>query len=366
MAKTVKGAIVHELTKPLATLPSITRSRNRSQRCSRPSRLSSGLTGCVSQSTGAYDGAMTVTIENDVFTSSDNNYTDGIGVSWVSNELGTYDEDRFVQQVGQILVLPARHRGSGLPHVCVVVHRPGDACTDRHLEPRSAAGRPTLFRRSVLGQPALRAQRALDACMESQSRRRRPCVAGREFSEEVPRMDGFGGAHGLGHANAERGDPQRGLCVRAPVGRGEVSANRRNGGSFLWAAPVSAITSPASGAVSTGRSAGTWWRLSAAPLCAQDSMWRRPSASGQWTGWSVSFSGGLGGNAIVHYLPLDGTVFHDSRSVDSEPFVGLATSAFTVRHRGLTLSFTKTFFTDLYKTEAQNTDYGTFNVSWLF
>ena len=46
---------------------------------------------------------------------------------------------------------------------------------------------------------------------------------------------------------------------------------------------------------------------------------------GRVDGWSVSFFGGVGGYGVAHYLPLDGTVFRDSRSVDSKPFVGTGT-----------------------------------------
>jgi hypothetical protein len=34
--------------------------------------------GCAMQSTATYDGAMTITVENDTFTKSDNNYTNGL------------------------------------------------------------------------------------------------------------------------------------------------------------------------------------------------------------------------------------------------------------------------------------------------
>ena len=51
-------------------------------------------------------------------------------------------------------------------------------------------------------------------------------------------------------------------------------------------------------------------------------------------GWSVSLSGGFMGYGVAHYLPLDGTVFSDSRSVDSKPFIGMATLGIAVRHRG--------------------------------
>ena len=54
--------------------------------------VASGVAGCAVQSSASYDGAMTVTIENDTFTNSDNNYTNGIGATWVSNDLETYDE----------------------------------------------------------------------------------------------------------------------------------------------------------------------------------------------------------------------------------------------------------------------------------
>ena len=63
--------------------------------------LSSGMVGCVSQSSGLYDGATTVTVENDTFTGSDSNYTNGLGVSWASNDLDTYDPDSFVPRWGK-------------------------------------------------------------------------------------------------------------------------------------------------------------------------------------------------------------------------------------------------------------------------
>jgi lipid A 3-O-deacylase len=41
---------------------------------------------------------MTVTVENDTFTGSDNNYTNGIGATWNSNEINTYDDESFVRR----------------------------------------------------------------------------------------------------------------------------------------------------------------------------------------------------------------------------------------------------------------------------
>ena len=64
---------------------------------------------------------------------------------------------------------------------------------------------------------------------------------------------------------------------------------------------------------------------------------------GPVNGWSVAFFGGIGGHAIAHYLPLDGTVFKDSRSVDTEPFVGNTSIGVALRRGGFALSLAATF-----------------------
>ena len=87
---------------------------------------------------------------------------------------------------------------------------------------------------------------------------------------------------------------------------------------------------------------------------------------GPVNGWSVGFSGGFAGYGVAHYLPLDGTVFHDSRSVDSEPFIGMATLGVCVRHQALTLSLAATFFTDISKRSGRRAEFGTLSVSWYF
>jgi hypothetical protein len=69
---------------------------------------------------------------------------------------------------------------------------------------------------------------------------------------------------------------------------------------------------------------------------------------------------------IAHYLPLDGTVFHDSRSVGSEPFIGMATLGVCVRHQSLALSLAGTFFTKTFEAERNRSEFGTFSVSWYF
>ena len=80
----------------------------------------------------------------------------------------------------------------------------------------------------------------------------------------------------------------------------------------------------------------------------------------------MSFSGGLAGYGVAHYLPLDGTVFRDSRSVDSEPYIGMATLGISVRHRGFVLGLAATYFTDTFETEREHPEFGTLSLSWYY
>jgi hypothetical protein len=80
----------------------------------------------------------------------------------------------------------------------------------------------------------------------------------------------------------------------------------------------------------------------------------------------VSLSGGFVGFGVAHYLPLDGTVFRDSRSVGSEPVIGMATLGLNVRHRDFVFFFGQTYFTDTFDTERQRPEFGTLSLSWYF
>jgi hypothetical protein len=63
--------------------------------------LSCPVLTCPAQETPSRGGALTVTLENDSFTGSDNNYTNGLGISWASSAIETYDERSFVRRWGQ-------------------------------------------------------------------------------------------------------------------------------------------------------------------------------------------------------------------------------------------------------------------------
>lgn len=82
--------------------------------------------------------------------------------------------------------------------------------------------------------------------------------------------------------------------------------------------------------------------------------------------WSFAFYAGFGGFAIEHYLPLDGTVFSDSRSVDSRPYITCGSIGMTARWDGFVLSIGKTYFSKMFDTQRESVDFGTFSLSWYF
>ena len=83
-------------------------------------------------------------------------------------------------------------------------------------------------------------------------------------------------------------------------------------------------------------------------------MLHRPWASGRSRGGPCHFSPVSAVMEIGHYLPLDGTVFKDSRSVDTEPFVGAGSLGFAVRHGGFAVSLAMSFSTDAFETQTKD------------
>ncbi len=88
--------------------------------------------------------------------------------------------------------------------------------------------------------------------------------------------------------------------------------------------------------------------------------------AGPVEGWSLSFFGGTGGYGVARYLPLDGTLFRNSRSVDSEPFIAMASVGFSLRRDGFALSLAHSRFSDTFETQRHRMDFGTMGVSWIF
>ena len=82
--------------------------------------------------------------------------------------------------------------------------------------------------------------------------------------------------------------------------------------------------------------------------------------------WSVTAYGALGGHAVAHFLPLDGPVFRDGASVGSDDFVTTIKVGATARRGRFISSFGLALGGSPADQFQDNLDYGVFTVAWIF
>ena len=80
--------------------------------------------------------------------------------------------------------------------------------------------------------------------------------------------------------------------------------------------------------------------------------------------WEISFHAGIGGYGIAHYLPLDGTVFRDSRSQDRDPFAGQISAGIALRHKRFAASLGASLLSGSFSDLENSVDYGVLSVAW--
>jgi hypothetical protein len=83
--------------------------------------------------------------------------------------------------------------------------------------------------------------------------------------------------------------------------------------------------------------------------------------------WSLYAFGGVRGTAVAHDITIDGPVFRDYDSpVSSEPLVGGALVGFGLRLQSLTVTYSRTFRTEEYSTQDGGHQFGSLLVSLGF
>ena len=78
--------------------------------------------------------------------------------------------------------------------------------------------------------------------------------------------------------------------------------------------------------------------------------------------WRYEFSMGVAAFAIAHYLPLDGTVFKDSASVDNDDVIYTASLGFTVGRNNIELNMLYNVWSDFADGDVQ---FGGINFTWF-
>lgn len=309
-------------------------------------------------------GAVTLALENDVLTGSDDAYTNGIGATWVSNDLNNYDDKSFVRRWGQFWnFLPFVGDEGYTTYASWTLgqemHTPDDiTLADPPLSDQPYSG--VLYLNSVLYARSERWTHAWELKLGVTGDASGAASTQREFHEAIGADEPMGWDTQLptepvinfGYTTAY-------LWKKGDVGQ---SANWR-------LVPVGHV---GLGNYFTGAGLGLYgevgWNLVDA-LGGTSLREGLTAASTVGVGpvdrWSLSFFGGIGGHAVAHYLPLDGTVFHDSRSVDTRTFVGNATVGASLRRGRFALSLSATRSTRAFDGQEKGAEFGNLSFSWF-
>lgn len=306
-----------------------------------------------------------MTIENDTFTGSDNNYTNGLGLGWSTDEVRTYGEGGFVRRWSDFWsLLPFVLDDGYLTYASWTVgqemHTPDDIsnpappATDQpyagvlYLDSILAARghgweHRWSLRLGVVG-PASQADDT-QTWFHDLIGVDEPMGWDRQLPDEPLLNVGYDAAHlllerDLGAEAKFRLVPVGGAAVGTYFTGASLGLYGEVGWNLVRAFGISALR----GGFDTSTTIGV----------------------GPVDGWSISLFAAAGGFGVAHYLPLDGTVFKDSRSVDSEPFVGTTSVGLTVRSGRFVLGLARTYTTEAFEAQAERAEYGTVSLSWFF
>jgi lipid A 3-O-deacylase len=307
--------------------------------------------------------AITATVENDVLTGSDNSYSNGFGIAWVSDAVERYDDAHPVSRWSrlldglQLLGDPGYSRYVAWS-LTQEIHTPDDiTLVDPPADDQPYAGVLTLD--SVLYARSARWSHALELKLGVVGPASRAEQVQREFHALI------GADEPMGWRTQLPDEPviNLGLTSAYLWREGHVGETAR------WR--VLPIGHLGVGNYYTGVGLGLYgevgWNLVDAfggnalreGFSAASMVGAAPSEA-----WSLSLFGGLGGHARAHYLPLDGTVFHSSRSVDTEPVIGNATLGTSLRRGRFAVSLAVTVSSKAYAGQSKAAEFGTLSIAW--
>lgn len=327
-------------------------------------RFELALIGLLALGGSAYasDGTLTLTVENDVFTGSDNNYTNGVGIAWVSGAIDPHDDGVLGQWARFWSFLPFVASEGYTTYTSWALAQEINTPDDIQEPHPGVDDQPysgILFVDSTLY------ARRWDWTHAWQLRL--GVVGPASQADDVQRE-----FHSLIGVDEPQGwDTQ--LPNEPVVNLGYTAATLLAAGhterSLEWR--VVPIATVGVGNYFTGGGIGVYgeigWNLADAlgvtalrsGLNAASTVGVTPQAH-----WSISFFGGGGAYGVAHYLPLDGTLLRNSRSVDSNPVIGMGSFGFCLRRDRLNLSYAHTFFSETFATQRENTNFGTVSISW--
>lgn len=314
-------------------------------------------------------GALSLVLENDVFAGSDDNYTNGVTVGYLSPPLASLSPSNLLRRYAELFPpLPGNDNAadSEQRYSVALVHSmytPADISDpDPPLDDQPYAGVATID------------QTLTRHCGDQQHAvlLRLGWVGPRTGAEEIQKWvhEVIGSREPQGWSTQL---PDEGIVNLSYEVR-EVLGDTEFGGGFR----ADLLTNVAAhlGNFFTGANAGLLGRIgwnlpdalgAVAPHRGLRSEGLRCGDGPCGPGWRVGMHAGVEGFAIARYLPLDGTLFRDSRSVDDRaPYVGSATAGVMLGYGPVGLGFSFRTFTKTFASERTGNEYGTITLSWSF
>lgn len=319
---------------------------------------------CTAQTATPDRGAWTVTWENDIASGSDNNYTNGIGLSWVSKAIDSYDERSLIRRWGEFWsFLPyvgnSGYRTYAAWSVAHEMHTPDDIkVPNPPRDDQPYAG--VFYVDSVLYARGPRATHAWQLRLGVVG----PASQAENVQKSIHKI--FGSDKPMGWDTQLPDEP----IINVGYTGAYLLAEGDLGKSASWR--IVPVANAGLGNYFTGAGLGLYgevgWNLVevlGGTALRQGFNVASTAGVGPVDRWSVSLSGGIAGYGVAHYLPLDGTVFKDSRSVGAKPFIGMATFGLSVRRGGFVGFLGRTRFTKTFDTERERVEFGTLSLSWI-
>ncbi len=313
-----------------------------------------------------YSGVFTLTLENDILSGSDNNYSNGFGFSWSTNEVEKYPEGSFYRGWAGFWSFLPFIRDEGYQTylswtVAQETHTPDDA-TNPNPPPGDQPYAGVLYMDNTF-----------HARRESWGHlwNLRLGIVGPSSHAEQVQTD----LHEiLGSDEPQGWDTQLPdeFVFNASYTAGHIWVMGDWSDSLSWR--VVPLGTLAFGNYFTGANATIYgeagWNLGDAlgvSMLRQGLDAASVLGSSLQDGWSCSLFGGVGGYAVAYYLPLDGTYFEDSNSVDSNPLVGSLFGGLSLRYKRFVMGVGRTYFSETFEGQVdQDTGFGVLSLSWYF
>ncbi len=310
----------------------------------------------------AHDGAVSVLIENDFFTGSDSNYTNGIGISWSSDDVARYDAESVVHRWASFWSFLPGIAGANSTHVSWTLaqemHTPDDI-TNPTPSPDDTPYAGVLYLDNVLysihddwGQAWHLRVGLVGPSSHADSTQRR-------FHKWI----GVDKPEGWSTQMPDEPIVNVGYSISGTM----VESSFGRTGSWRVMPLLSAEAGNYTTAVGFGFLAEVGWNV---PTSLPSSSLRNgldtanAVAAGPQREWSVSFYAGVGGYAVAHYLPFDGTVFKNSRSVESDSLASMVSGGLSIRKEAFVVSLGVSYLNSSFRNVRDGLDFGTLSVVW--